>query len=165
MVHDRISRRVAVALARGLPSRAEGGCPFHDRIALRHQSPDEAGVCASCDDPTSLDLGNVLIMATRDELDFIALSPNQCSEILRKAHEVRARTDRHFHSDACKVGVHADVAGRQAIDHANDQSNHHANPRETPGSLGELLEPRGGTDLLTIEPARHWVDEHQGARQ
>lgn len=124
------------------------GCPFCRKIAEDDGLLAAAALCAAFFDTTPLSPGHVLIVPTRHEPDFLALSLEELNAMLAMARDVRSELEERLHPDGFNVGANVGAAAGQTIDHAHL----HLIPR----FAGDVADPRGGIRWMIPERAPYW---------
>jgi diadenosine tetraphosphate (Ap4A) HIT family hydrolase len=92
-----------------------------------------------------------LVVPVRHVPDFFALSAEEQADVWRLMSEVRADLKRRFAPDGFNVGLNAEAAAGQTVDHAHV----HVIPR----FVGDVPDPRGGVRSVLPGAAAYWRDE------
>lgn len=126
----------------------ELGCPFCERLRAQDELLAQSVLCAAFFDTTPLNPGHALVVPTRHEPDFLALSTDEQVAIVIMATELRRSFEQTFQPDGFNIGVNIGAMAGQTIDHAHL----HLIPRYR----GDVTDPRGGVRWIIPERAKYW---------
>ena len=129
------------------------GCPFCERLARGEGTIRESPLCFSFFDTTPLTPGHTLVVPKRHVSDFLALTPDELTEALDMAVDLRTQFEERFHPDGFNLGVNIGDAAGQTIGHAHL----HLIPRY----VGDVPDPRGGIRWMIPDRARYWATESE----
>jgi diadenosine tetraphosphate (Ap4A) HIT family hydrolase len=135
---------------------SEDHCIFCERISQRDSLLRTDALCAAFYDTTPLNVGHILLVPTRHEPDFLALTELEFNAIWRMTSELRDLLDEELQPDGFNVGANIGEAGGQTIGHAHL----HLIPRY----WGDVLDPKGGIRCLIPARMRYW-DKTEDRRQ
>ncbi len=122
-------------------------CPFCARLAMDEPLlRNELGAVITDAFPVSL--GHLLVIPTRHESDFFALSGAEQHALVDLVARARAWLHEHHHPAGYNVGINVGDAGGQTIGHAHI----HVIPRFT----GDVEDPRGGVRWVLPARAAYW---------
>jgi diadenosine tetraphosphate (Ap4A) HIT family hydrolase len=109
------------------------------------------GSAAALADGFPVSTGHMLVVPTRHQPDFFALSAEEQADVWGLVAQVRRELERQLAPDGFTVGLNDGVAAGQTIDHAHV----HVIPR----SAGDVPDPRGGVRWVLPSKAAYWSDD------
>jgi diadenosine tetraphosphate (Ap4A) HIT family hydrolase len=95
--------------------------------------------------------GHTLVVPTRHQTDFFALSAGEQEDLWRLVAEVRQDLQERLSPNGFNIGLNDGEAAGQTVGHAHI----HLIPR----FQGDVPDPRGGVRLLFPANAAYWTDD------
>jgi diadenosine tetraphosphate (Ap4A) HIT family hydrolase len=127
--------------------KTDSTCPLCRRLA-DGEALEQNDLAAALADGYPLNPGHTLIVPTRHQADYFALSPAEQAALWELAAAVRERLDRDVHPDGYNLGLNV---GRDA-----GQTVFHVHLHLIPRFHGDVPDPRGGVRWIIPERARYW---------